>query len=224
MDIAAHINPAQLHQVEHGQWLKKGFERHGLAVEITASPRTPADIHVISGPHYAKHVLQGHPRVLLLDRAYYHEGRTGRWHSMDWVSLGWLQADGGRIFKAGNGRPAPRVEERPAIGGSIFLADYGGPLEPADTVRRHPAEEAPCEPLHQALRRHRVAIGYSTTALVAAALAGLEIICKDSRHILRDPRWLELLPYADWHWSEIESGEAWEHLRHGLETDLGACD
>ena len=176
----------------------------------------PADVHVVSGPHYAKEHWLGHPRTLVLDRAYYHEGRTGRWHSMDWVSLGWMREDGGRRFRTGTGRQAPRIEGRPAQGGTIFLADFGGPIEPADTVRRHPADEKPQESLRDALRRHRKAIGYTTTALVAAALAGLEIVCKDRRNILCEPNWLELLPYADWHWSEIESGEAWAHMRQSL--------
>lgn len=131
---------------------------------------------------------------------------------MDWVSLGWLREDGGRRFMLGTGRESPAIEDRPTEGGAIFLADYGGPIEPADTVRRHPAEEQHRETLRQALRRHRTAVGYQTTALVTAALAGLEIVCKDPRNILAEPNWLELLPYADWHWSEIESGAAWEHL------------
>jgi len=172
----------------------------------------PADIHIVSGPHYAKSVWQGHDRVVLLDCAYYHDEKT-RWRSTDWVSLGWMREDGGRRFRTGTGRTPPEVQERPNEGGTIFLADFGGVIEPADTVRRHPAEEAPREPLHAALRRHRKAVGYRTTALVAAALAGLEIICKDTRNILAERNWLELLSYADWHYSEIESGEAWEHLR-----------
>jgi hypothetical protein len=210
--IAFHCNFAQPHQLEHAEWFKKGFERHGLKVEITANPLKSADVHIVSGPHYAKHCWLGHPRTILLDRAYWHEGVSGRWASMDWVSLGWLRPDGGRAFKAGAGREAPRLEERPASGGTIFLADYGGQIEEADTVRRHPCDEQPAEPLRDALRRHRRAIGYQTTALVAAALAGLEIICRDARNILAESNWLELLPYADWHADEIASGEAWEHL------------
>jgi len=149
---------------------------------------------------------------LLLDRAYYHEEKTGCWKSMDWVSIGWLRSDGGRHFRTGSGRHVPDIESRPETGGTIFLADYGGQIERADTVRRHPAEEAPMETLRAALRRHRTAIGYSTTALVSAALAGLEIVCKDARNIMSEPNWVELLPYADWHWTEIESGKAFEHL------------
>jgi hypothetical protein len=216
MVVAIHINPAQPHQVEHGQWLKQGIERHGLKVEVTASPTMPADIHIVSGPHYAKSVWQGHEKAVLLDCAYYHEERSGRWHSTDWVSLGWMREDGSRCFRAGAGRKPPQIEARPSEGGTIFLADFGGVIEPADTVRRHPADEAPAEPLRAVLRRHRKAIGYRTTALVTAALCGLEIVCRDARNILSETGWLELLPYADWHWSEIASGAAWDHLIEGL--------
>lgn len=172
----------------------------------------PADVHIVSGPHFAKNNFLNHPRTILLDRAYYHEEKTGLWKSMDWVSLGWMRPDGGRNFNVGCGREPPKVEGRPDRGGSIFLADYGGPIERADEVRRHPEDQKSSEGLRCALRRHRVAIGYQTTALVAAGLCGLEVVCKDRRNIMAEPNWLDLLPYADWHWSEIESGEAWEHL------------
>ena len=212
MRIAFHFNPAQEHQREHAQWLSAGCKRHGLTLTVTDDRHLPADLHIVSGPHYAKSAWLHDPMVLLLDRAYYHEEKTGRWKSMDWVSLGWLRPDGGRRFRVGSGRTAPVVESRPETGGTIFLVDYGGQIEQADTVRRHPADEAPTETLHAALRRHRTAIGYGTTALVSAALAGLEIVCKDARNIMSEQNWVELLPYADWHWTEIENGEALEHL------------
>jgi hypothetical protein len=87
-----------------------------------------------------------------------------------------------------------------------------GEIEKADTVRYHPDQRRPTETLEQALARHDIAIGYSSTALVTAALEGLQIICKDKRHILNMDNWKELLPYADWYYARIESGEAWEHL------------
>lgn len=130
---------------------------------------------------------------------------------MSWVSLGWLRPDGGRTFPKGCGRPSPEIETNHGEG-AIFLADYGGPVEAADTVRRHPQEEAPKEPLRAALQRHKVAIGYQTTALVTAALQGLKIVCKDRRNIMSEPDWLELLPYADWRYNEIMNGDAWAHL------------
>lgn len=192
--------------------MARGFKRLGLEAEITHSPTSVADVHVVSGPHFAKQHWIGHPKTIWLDRAYYHEEKSGRWASMDWVSLGWLRSDGGREFGLGYGRKPPNVEDRPHDGGTIFLADYGGPVERADTIRRHPQEERPAEGLRDALRRHRIAVGYQTTALVTAGLCGLEIVCKDARNIMAESNWLELLPYADWHWTEIESGEALEHL------------
>lgn len=189
-----------------------------MKCEITHSPTTPADVHIVSGPHFAKSHWIGHPRTILLDRAYWHDEKSGQWASMDWVSLGWIRSDGGRTFRAGSGRAKPDVKSQPESGGSIFLADFGGPYEQADTVRRHPVEDYSAESLRDALRRHRVAIGYQTTALVTAALEGLEIECKHSSNIMSEPNWLDLLPYADWHWSEIESGEAWEHLKHDCDN------
>jgi hypothetical protein len=205
MVIAIHANPAQPHQRRYAEHLRQGFLKHGLSAEITPSQTQPADVHVVLGPHYAKREWIGHGRTVLLDRAYY---RPDPEH----VSLGWLREDGGRRFSAGSGRNPPAIEPDRSETGTIFLADYDGPVEKADTVRHHPANEPARENLRDALRRHRVAIGYQTSALVTAALMGLEIVCKDPRNILWEPDWLELLPYADWHWSEIESGDAWEHL------------
>lgn len=186
--------------------MKSGFARHGLQSLVTADIGQEADIHVISGPHYAKDRWLNHSRVILLDRCYY---RGDPEH----VSLGWMRADGGRYFDAGSGRKSPPVKDKSDRAGTIFLADYIGPLEQADTVRLHPARERPADGLLEALRGHGVAIGYKTTALVTAALEGLEVVCKDNANIMYEDNWLELLPYADWHHSEISNGEAWEHLR-----------
>jgi hypothetical protein len=133
-------------------------------------------------------------------------------YSDPYVSLGWLTEDGGRDFVPGTDHAS--VKPKPLKTGyrSIFLADYMGEIEKADTVRYHPDQRRPTETLEQALARHDIAIGYSSTALVTAALEGLQIICKDKRHILNMDNWKELLPYADWYYARIESGEAWEHL------------
>ena len=210
MSIVFHVNPSQAHQREHGEWLKRGFKRHGLELEITSDRFKEADIHIVSGPHYAKDNWLYHPRTLLIDRAYYHQIKSGQWVSEDWISIGWMREDGGRLFKSGTGREPPTPKDRKSTGGTIFLADYDGPVEQADTVRLHPAREKHSESLSDALSRHARAVGYSTTALVTAGLEGLEVICKDSRNIMSEPNWLELLPYADWNYSEIESGSFFE--------------
>lgn len=147
--------------------------------------------------------------MILVDRCYYRG-------DPDHVSVGWMNARGGRDFFAGEGRPRPVPEPTRAGNRSIFLADFHGPVEPADTVRRHPADELPAESLEMALQRHDVAIGYRTTALVAAALKGLRIDCRSDEHIVAQPDWLDLLPYADWHGREIETGACWEHLRQKI--------
>ena len=162
----------------------------------------------------------------MIDRAYYHPGYS-KWKGMDWISIGWLKPDGSRFIRIGEGRQKPEINERPEKGGTIFLADYDGPIEEADTVRLHPEHNKksgppPTETLHEALRRHRTAIGYRTSSLVTAALEGLEVICKDSRNIMSNPRWHDILPYADWKYSEIQSGELWEHLKHDLHTGYSA--
>lgn len=221
LEIVYHCNPQQPHQVEHGQWFAAGFKRHGIDLTITPNAHHLADVHIVSGPHYARRLWQGHPRVILLDRAYYHEGKTGRWHSMDWVSLGWMNSMGIQVHRAGTGRAPPERQPIKTEGGTIFFADYCGPVEEADTVRLHPANETPTETLEEAISRHRHAIGYTSTALVQAALAGLTFECRVPDYIMSRPDWLEVLPYADWRWDEIASGEAWEHFRHDI--DIGDC-
>lgn len=178
---------------------------------VTADVNQEADIHIVSGPHYAKGRWTGH-KTLLLDRAYYHEEKTGLWDSMDWVSLGWMNNNGSRTFRCGTGREPPVCKTKSRNERTIFLGDYRGPVGQADTVRLHPAEETPSESLLEALRRHGTAIGYGTTALVTAALEGLKVVCFDPDHIVNQFDWINLLPYADWHYSEIQSGEFWEHL------------
>jgi len=212
MDATFHCNFTQPHQIEHAQWFKKGLAKHNIKLRVTNDIQQEADVHIVSGPHYAKQYWLNHPKVILLDRALYHQDKPNKWHSMDWLSIGWMK-DGSREFKIGHGRKSPIPKTRSTGTGTIFLADYNGPVEHADTVRLHPANEHNREPLYDALLRHAHAIGYNTTALVTAALKGLEVTCKDKRNIMYQKNWLEILPYADWRYSEIESGELWEHLQ-----------
>lgn len=216
MVITIHVNPTQPHQLEHARWFEEGFKRHGLKLEVTSDVHKESDVHIVSGPHYAKEFWVDHPRTIWLDRAYWHEDKSGMWKSMDWVSLGWLRSDGGREFDIGSNREQPTIAHNAADTGTIFLADFRGPIERADTVRRHPQEGGSKESLRDALRRHRTAIGYKTTALVTAALEGLDVICKDPRSIMFEDNWFQLLPYADWRWDEIMEGDAWEHLKERL--------
>jgi len=212
MSTVFHCNFTQPHQLEHAQWLRKGFEKHGINLIVTPEVTQKADIHIVSGPHYAKDYWKDHPNVILLDRALYHQEKPEKWHSMDWLSVGWVK-NGNRIFKNGSGRKPPKQKDGHTGTGSIFLADYEGPVEQADTIRLHPQRDSNQEQLHDALCRHAHAIGYNTTALITAGLEGLKVTCKSKSSIMYQSNWLELLAYADWNYSEIESGALWEHLR-----------
>ena len=123
---------------------------------------------------------------------------------------------GGRDFLAGTGKRVPDVKPLKVGNRTIFLAEYGGIIEQADTIRLHPMAEKPTETLLQALSRHDIAIGYTSTSLITAALEGLRVVCRDPDGFMSQDNWLELLPYVDWHYTEIESGKAWEHLCHSL--------
>ncbi len=129
----------------------------------------------------------------------------------DHISVGWMGQGGHQDIKEGSGRSLPEIT--PKTGDkSIFLADYNGKIGKADTIRLHPENAPSQESLRGAIGRHGIARGYSTTALATAALMGLKIECLDSGYLMAK-NWQKLLPYADWHKSEIESGELWAHLR-----------
>ncbi len=149
---------------------------------------------------------------MMIDRALWHQEKPEKWHSMDWVSVGWIK-NGRKIFRIGNGRKAPEPKTGNNGRGSVFLADYYGPVEQADTIRLHPERESNSEQLLDCLHRHARAIGYNTTALITAGLEGLEIECKSPDSIMSQPNWLELLAYTDWRYDEIESGELCTHLQ-----------
>lgn len=206
MRIVIHINTHLSHQIEHGELFYRGFKRHGLDSVITADPEMEGDVHVISGPHYAKHFWLNHPHTILLDRCHYRGNPES-------VSIGWMDQGGGRIWHKGEGRPPPEIRYNASGDKTIFLAEYHGVTERADTIRRHPADETHDRDLIEVLREHRTAIGYNTSSLVTAALEGLDIVCKSKQNIMSQDNWLELLPYSDWYLSEIESGEVWEHLQ-----------
>lgn len=213
MHVAIHISQLS-HQLEHAQWFKAGLKKHGIDLTITHDINLEADIHIVSGPHYAKQRWLGHPTILI-DRAIIpdHQTRSGKWDSEDWLSIGWMNKDGGRDYKIGAGRNPPPRKDRGAERGSIFLADYNGPVEQADTVRLHPARKHYKRSLLDDLRRHAIAIGYTTSALVTAGLEGLEVVCREPTNIMNRPDWYEVLPYADWRYDEIQSGAIWEQLQ-----------
>ncbi len=212
MDITFHCNLTQPHQKEHGLWFAEGFKCHGLKLLITNDINIDSDIHIVSGPHYAKQRWINHPRTILIDRAYYRQHRSGKWISEDCLSVGWMNSKGGRDFKTGHGRDLPAIEGS-AGDKTIFLADYNGQVEDADLIRYHPENKKHNTTLEHDLKQCYRATGYKTSALVVAGLMGLHVECKDETNIMSQDNWLELLPYADWHYDEISNGELWEHLQ-----------
>lgn len=205
MVVVIHANANLEHQRKQAESFRKGFLKHNLRTEITTSITTDADVHVVLGSNYAKNYWLGHDRVVLLDRCYYNDNGEN-------LSVGWMNKKGGRDFKVGEGRPGLTIRE--CFGTkSIFLADYNGETESADIVRLHPCNEKHEQPLTEVLKQCNRATGYNTSALVTAALEGLNINCKGEQSILSDPNWLALLPYANWNYNEIESGKVWAHLQ-----------
>ena len=204
--------------------MSEGFKRHGLDLRVTSDIGIESDIHIVSGPHYAKSYWLGHSSVLLIDRSYYNQHKSGKWASEDYVSIGWMNKYGGRDFQLGQWGRVPYGSKKLEIvnnhlpGGTIFLCDYGykptkQDLLGVDTIRYHPTQEHRQGSLTTDLYYHSTAVGYRTTALVQAGLQGLDIVCKDVQNIMHYDNWMDRLPWADWHYSEIQKGEAWEHLR-----------
>lgn len=224
-----HYNDRLAHQVDHATAFLAGFARHGIRAQATCDIYAEADIHVVSGVHYALPYWQVRhdARVVLLDRAY--------WGDPECVSLGWLLPDGGRHYAAG--MPSDRWLDsgqtlaplRPATGRRIFLADYGAERhhhpalmdrEQITCFRAHPSTERAARDLAAVLADYDVAYGFKTSALVTAGLHGLNIVALDPRAIAarwcvsHRERWCYDLAYANWSLAEIASGAAWEHLEH----------
>lgn len=228
MKKVIHYNPALSHQCDHA----KAFEACGF--EATTDPRAEADIHVISGPHYAKAHWLNHPRVLEIDRAW--------WGDPDSISIGWLQPDGTRKFANGDvSRETPIMEPwKTREDSCLILADYGqdpSEIEHAARMqftsvrtRLHPADsrERYITTLETMLRLHDVAIGHAGTSIFEAIKMGVPVICTDPKNecmpvcsglidapLYRGDRkqWLHEMSYKQFSLAEISSGLAWELLK-----------
>ncbi len=223
-----HYNPALQHQIDHAN----AFKACGFAA--TADPYRPAEIHVVSGPHYALDRWREHPNCLVIDRAW--------WGDPDCVSIGWLNSDGTRNFAQGSApRPKPEYEPwKTREASCLILADYGqdiselsyeasmrfvsiqSRLHPADSTQRHQIT------LDTMLRLHDVAIGNSGTAIFDAIMQGVPAICTDplnecmpvcaptmDSELFRGDRteWLHDMSYKQFTLAEIADGTAWNLLK-----------
>lgn len=226
--VAIHTNLRLDHQREYADYLKSGFERHGLQATVTAEKNCDADIHVVQGPHYALKQNIGQVTIFL-DRCYWGHPRKN-------VSLSWLTEDGKKVWLEDAPGDRFRPEVRPWKKDEariIVLNDYErhvdmslvrGRFDDVE-VRHHPAVAKPVGSLRDAFSRNDIAIGYTSTALVSAAISGLPVICLDDGSpvaqiastlddICRPDRtqWLNNLSYMNWSYVEIENGEALEQL------------
>ena len=232
-----HTNKSLKHQVMYAEAWIEGLSRHGDLGAITEAPDTESEYHMVLGPHYAKKYWLGHPRTILLDRCFW-------WDDLRYVTLGWMDEEGGRKFQqdcpSDRPKPVPTVHKYGVR--ALILADYGmdtGELTSMGfdcglipITRKHPADcNAPQELLEDVLGYYDIAIGYQTTALISAAIAGLKIVCldprnpvypisnkafpvqvNDLRHFDRT-QWLNNLSYAQWSYEEVKDGTAWEYLK-----------
>lgn len=232
--VVIHSNPSLQNQRETAGWLQEGFKAHGINAQITASRKEAGDVHVIQGPWYAYNEWVGKPNVLWLNCCFYGHPR---WD----VSIGWLKPDGTRDFCAfdeamPNGvlpelKPMKDCADKDAC--AVVFGDYG--QDPSDMVldarrkygrvyfRPHPQDRHRTSPalspewtLEDIWEIADVAVGYSSSVLVDAAINGLRVDCPD-RHVCSDingdrHQWLTDLSWANWHHTQVRNGEFWEHL------------
>ena len=185
MQKVAIINPHLKHQLEHAEALEASGWR------ISHQARAKGDVILVSGPHFALQQQLGHPRLIMLDRAFWDDpAQVTAWH---------IDA------KTGERRPPParadrelwHPEPRPwktREQSAVILCDYGmdPPAELISAakarfhcvrIRKHPAE-APAGQvsLGATLAITDCAIGWKSSALVEAAIMGNPVVCGDPRN------------------------------------------
>ena len=239
MSILFHYNSRLQHQCDHAHAFIKGCKD----VLVTDKPDGDADIHIISGPHFAYNQWKHHDKVLMIDRAY--------WGDPDCVSIAWLQPDGTRKFASGEARrdkptlyewkPTWSIPSLKEIR-CIVLADYGQDVTetvkqaskrfPSVQVRLHPADCKEPRPLtlEDDVKWADVIVGHSSSALFEAIRYGTPVICTDPNNpvmpvsaamhetLYRGDRskWLHDMSYKQFSLSEIADGTAWELLKNVL--------
>ena len=237
--VVIHTNPTLYNQTSFAAAFVSGFREHGIDAKIVGR-NDVGDIHIVQGPHYAFARWKHHPMVLHLDRCFYGDAATV-------VSLGWLNPDGSRRFAAPAREPKGALPEiQPAKkyrGSAVVLGDYaadsGTLIEAArkrfERVYFKPHPQGATYPgvmnitggLDGVFNLCDVAVGHRTSALVAAALAGLYIVTTDKHHACKPiafgfdenerigerEEWLAGLSWQQWSLSEIKSGEFWSSLK-----------
>jgi hypothetical protein len=234
MAVIIHTNLALENQTLYADWLAQGFRRHGLEAVITGDATRAGDLHVVQGPHYAFEVWRGRENVLYLDRCFWGD-------AFEFVTIGWLNADGSRAFPdpGGTNGDLPELKAQKTRGYStIVFGDYR--RDPAPEIRLarksigsvyyrpHPSSPphtvealTPAWTLAECWSIGDRAIGYATGVLIQARIAGLEVISTDSRHVVNDSEdreeWIRRLSWAQWHYGQVRDGQFWEYLCEGID-------
>lgn len=227
--VSIHVNGAMAHQAEFGRYFEEGFGRLGLQAAVTTERTDDSELHVVIGPNHAKR--ENHGKICLyVDRCYWGDHRK-------FVTLSWLDDNGDkRPLPAGKGmRPAPELQPWKTGNRALFLHDYNdmddrGPAYASKYYqverRQHPTNRPGQDALEDALARNDLAIGGRSSAMVAAAVAGLPVITKDrcspvyeiASHAVgvtvRPDRgeWIRKLSWANWSAEEIRNGTALDYL------------
>lgn len=220
--VVIHANPRIDHQVTYAEALRAGFRGLGFNALVTDDRSLRGEINVIDGPNWALSEFVGEPNVLMLDRAF--------WGDPHYVSMGWLQPDGGRNFHA-DLTPQRYYDTGPGLWpakseGEIGLLLDFGQVPPAgyerlvDCVRAHPAQAPGQEPLDAFLGRCRKVIGWRSTALVEAMFQGCRLEVRDHRNPLYGMTdrvdMAAKLANSQWSLAEIGRGAFWPQLSAGV--------
>ena len=231
MKIEIHVNEAISHQVDEARAMLKGFKKHGITA--SAGPqRHPrgADVNIVLGPYYSLEPHKGTTGTLYIDRGYY---EWPKFNSIHWVDLAtekiWIRdyQESSRYHPylqvAKEGRRAVVLLDHLAVSSLPVrkdLIDRARRAFGTVTIRYHPSEKHETDSLEECLNKHDVAFGHRTTALVEAALAGLEVRTKDiyspayplAKGIQGRVYWAKELSWHMWTLEEMESGEVWEYF------------
>lgn len=239
--IVIHVCPSLRNQVLYGVFLQTGFKKLGYNVSCTDDPHAKGDVHVCIGPHFAFNQCLGKPTIYI-DRCLWGD-------DLEFVTIGWLDSDGGMIYprSAPSDRPKPELKpwRNTQTQKAIFLFDYG-PYPDKEykavskhysvTARVHPATKKPQPPLMEHLEGHDVVFGFRTSGLATAVIEGFPVVSFDSRapvysvaghdilDIVRPDReqWLNNMSYAQWSGAEIKTGAALEYVLDSYETNTRA--
>lgn len=213
MRVAIHVNLATQWQPRYGDALLAGLKRRGHQPRLVYNRTERDDLTIVQGPNWCRDLhRKGH--CIYIDRAF--------WGDPDAVSVHWL-SDNKKVYNW-SGRPGryhPPLQPMKAGNRVVVLNDYGEDFTDSNseaTIRSHPGRGHNGESLEACLARHDIAMGGCSTAMVAAAIAGLRVVS----HVKPSPveplsnqlnpdreSWIRSLSWHNWTFDEIERGDLW---------------